>query len=100
MWHQQWKNRKILLLSTADWNELDEAVRLLRVPALMKQTRILAVSGPRGTKAGCSPEEVKKKLGAETGDNQERPGSANRRSIDLKAAKAEAEPGRQAVDDQ
>ena len=43
MWHQQWKNRKVLLLSTTDWNELDEAVGLLRVPALMKQTRILAV---------------------------------------------------------
>ena len=91
MWHQQWKNRKVVLLSTTDWKELDEAISLLRVPALMKQTRILAVNGPRGTKASCSPEEVKKKLGAEmiTIKNQEILDLA--KSIDPKAAEAEAE---------
>jgi L-fucose isomerase-like protein len=91
MWHQQWKNRKVVLLSTTDWNELDEAIRLLRVPALMKQTRILAVNGPRGTKAACSSEEVKKKLGADlvTIHNQDLLELA--KSIDLKAAEAEAE---------
>ena len=91
MWHQQWKNRKVVLLSTTDWNELDEAISLLRVPALMKQTRILAVNGPRGTKAACSSEEVKKKLGADlvTIKNQDILELA--KSIDLKAAEAEAE---------
>ena len=91
MWHQQWKNRKVVLLSTSDWNELDEAVSLLRVPALMKQTRILAVDGPRGTKAACSPEEVKKKLGADlvTITNEQILEIA--KSIDPKAAEAEAE---------
>jgi predicted SnoaL-like aldol condensation-catalyzing enzyme len=91
MWHQQWKNRKVVLLSTTDWKELDEAVSLLRVPALMKQTRILAVNGPRGTKASCSAEEVRKKLGAEliTIKNQEILDLA--KSIDSKAAEAEAE---------
>ena len=91
MWHQQWKNRKVVLLSTTDWKELDEAISLLRVPALMKQTRILAVNGPRGTKASCSAEEVRKKLGAEilTIKNQEILELA--KSIDPKAAEAEAE---------
>ncbi len=91
MWHQQWKNRKVVLLSTTDWNELDEAISLLRVPALMKQTRILAVNGPRGTKAACSPEEVKNKLGVElvTIPNEQILEIA--KSIDLKAAVAEAE---------
>jgi hypothetical protein len=91
MWHQQWKTRKVVLLSTTDWNELDEAVSLLRVPALMAQTRILAVSGPRGTKPACSPEEVKKKLGADllTIKNEQILGLA--KCIDLKAAEAEAE---------
>ncbi|MCE5311309.1 MAG: hypothetical protein LLG20_27030 [Acidobacteriales bacterium] len=91
MWHQQWKNRKVILLSTTDWKELDEAVSLLRVPALMKQTRILAVNGPRGTKAACSAEEVRKKLGAEliTIKNEEILELA--KSIDPKAAEAEAE---------
>jgi hypothetical protein len=91
MWHQQWKNRKVVLLSTTDWKELDEAVRLLRVPPLMKQTRILAVNGPRGTKAACSADEVRKKLGAEliTIKNEEVLEIA--KSIDPKAAEAEAE---------
>ncbi|MEN6604721.1 MAG: hypothetical protein ABFD86_20095 [Bryobacteraceae bacterium] len=91
MWHQQWKNRKVILLSTTDWKELDEAVSLLRVPALMKQTRILAVNGPRGTKAACSAEDVRKKLGAEliTIKNEEILELA--KSIDPKAAEAEAE---------
>jgi len=91
MWHQQWKNRKVVLLSTTDWGELDEAVRLLRVPALMKQTRILAVNGPRGTKRACSAEEVKKKLGSDlvTIQNEQILEMAQR--IDRKAAEAEAE---------
>lgn len=91
MWHQQWKDRRAVLLSTSDRNELDKAIGLLRVPALMKQTRILAVNGPRGTKAACSPEEVKKKFGADlvTIKNEEILKLAA--SIDLKAAEAEAE---------
>lgn len=91
MWHQQWKNRKVLLLSTADWNELDEAVALLRVPALMKQTRILAVSGPRGTKAACSAEQVRQKFGADLVTIKNEQILEIARSIDPKAAEAEAE---------
>jgi hypothetical protein len=91
MWHQQWKNRKVLLLSTTDWNELDEAVGLLRVPALMRQTRILAVDGPRGTKAACAAEEVKRKLGADLVTVGNDRVLAIARSIDPKAAEAEAE---------
>lgn len=91
MWHQQWKSRRVVLLSTSDRNELDQAIGLLRVPAMMKQTRILAVNGPRGTKAACSPEEVKKKFGAElvTIKNEEVLKLAE--SIDPKQAEAEAE---------
>jgi len=91
MWHQQWKNRKVVLLSTTDWKELDEAVSLLRVPALMKQTRILAVNGPRGTKAACSPEEVKKKLGADLVTIKNEQILELAKSIDPKDAEAEAE---------
>ena len=91
MWHQQWKDRKVVLLSTTDWGELDEAVRLLRVPALMKQTRILAVNGPRGTKAACSPEEVKKKFGTDLVTVKNDQILEIAKSIDPKAAEAEAE---------
>ncbi|HNY40597.1 MAG TPA: hypothetical protein PKJ41_09385, partial [Bryobacteraceae bacterium] len=91
MWHQQWKNRKVLLLSTTDRGELDEAVSLLRVPALMKQTRILAVDGPRGTKASCSPEQVKNKLGADLVTIKNAEILAIAKAIDPKLAEAEAE---------
>ena len=91
MWHQQWKNRKVLLLSTGDWKELDDAVNLLRVPALMKQTRIIAVNAARGTKAACSAEEVKKKLGAEVVTIKNDRILEMARAIDIKLAEAEAE---------
>jgi hypothetical protein len=91
MWHQQWKKRRVLLLSTTDRGELDEAVALLRVPALMKQTRILAVEGPRGTKAACSPEAVKTKLGAEVITIKNAQILELAKSIDPKLAEAEAE---------
>ncbi len=91
MWHQQWKNRKVLLLSTSDWNELDDAIRLLRVPILMKQTRILAVNGPRGTKAACSAEQVKQKLGTDLVTVNNDQVLAIAKSIDAAAAEAEAE---------
>lgn len=91
MWHQQWKNRKAVLLSTTDWSELDEAVCLLRTPALMKQTRILAVNGPRGTKAACSPDLVKQRLGADLVTVRNERILDIAKSIDGKAAEAEAE---------
>ncbi|MFB3825778.1 MAG: hypothetical protein ACE15B_03380 [Bryobacteraceae bacterium] len=91
MWHQQWKKRKVLLLSTNDRRDLDEAIALLRVPALMKQTRILAVNGPRGTKAACSAEQVKNKLGAELVTIRNEQILELAKSIDPKAAEAEAE---------
>ncbi len=91
MWHQQWKNRRVLLLSTTDRNELDEAVRLLRTSCMMKQTRILAVDGPRGTKAACSPEQVKQRFGADLVTIRNDEVLAIAKSIDAKAAEAEAE---------
>ena len=87
MWHQQWKERKVLLLSTTDRGELDEAVSLLRVPALMKQTRILAIDGPRGTAAACSPGLVKSNS-ARTWSRSE-PAGAGDRTIERKAAEEE-----------
>ena len=91
MWHQQWKNRGVILLSTSDWKELDEAVSLLRVPCLMRQTRILAINGPRGTKPACSAEEVNKKLGVQVVTIPNEQVLAIAKSIDPRTAEAEAE---------
>ena len=51
------------LTTTSDWSDLDKAVALVRVPARMKQTRILAVGPLRGTAAARDGAQVKKKLG-------------------------------------
>jgi hypothetical protein len=62
-WHRQGK--KVVLLPSSDWSELDRAVGLLRVPACMKHTRILCVGGPHGTSGACSNDNVRNKLGVE-----------------------------------
>ena len=62
-WHKQGK--KVVLLPSSDWSELDRAVGLLRVPAWLKHTRVLCVGGPHGTAGACSAEQIRKKLGVE-----------------------------------
>jgi len=67
MYFPQWRKegKKIILLPTSDWSELDRAAGLLRAAAWMKKTRILAVGGPHGTGAACSAQKVKDRLGAD-----------------------------------
>ncbi len=43
------QGRKVLLLPSSDWSQLDRAVALMRVPAWLKQTRIIAWGPPQGT---------------------------------------------------
>lgn len=62
-WQRQGK--LVTLFPTSDYNELDRALRLLRVPQLMQQSRILLFPPAQGTAPARSPEEVKKRLGAD-----------------------------------
>lgn len=62
-WERQGK--PVTLFPTSDYHELERALRLLRVIPLMQQSRILLFPPARGTKPAQSPEEVKKRLGAE-----------------------------------
>jgi hypothetical protein len=83
--------KKVVLLPTGDWSELAHVVALMRVPARMRQTRILMVGAPQGTEAACSAEQVKKQLGTEMVPvNNEQVIEAHK-AVDLKAAEAEAE---------
>ena len=88
-WHKQGK--KIVLLPTSDWGEIDKVVGLLRVPAWMKQTRILAVGAPNGTPAACSADQVKKAFGAELVTIPNERVMEACKAIDPKAAEAEAQ---------
>ena len=67
MYVPRWRREghRATLLASSDYDELERALRLLRVIPMMKQTRILLFPPARGTEPACSPEEVKKRLGAD-----------------------------------
>ena len=88
-WHKQGKH--VMLLPSSDWSEIDRAVGLLRVPAWMKQTRIIAWGAPNGTAAACSAEQIKKRFGAEVVSVSNDRVQELLKSVDPKAAEAEAE---------
>jgi L-fucose isomerase-like protein len=87
-WHKQGK--KVVLLPSSDWSELDRAVGLLRVPAWMKQTKVLCIGGPHGTAAGSSAEVVRKKLGPQLVTISNVTVMEAYRAVDPKAAEKEA----------
>jgi hypothetical protein len=93
MYFPQWRKqgKKIILLPSSDWKEMDRAVGLLRVPAWLKQTRIIAWGPPQGTAAACSAEQIKKRLGAELISVSNDRVQKMMKDIDPKAAEAEAE---------
>ena len=62
-WHS--RGHRVTLLASRDYDELERALRLLMVIPMMKQTRILLFPPARGTTAAQSPDEVKKRLGAD-----------------------------------
>jgi hypothetical protein len=88
-WHKQGK--KVVLLPTSDWKELDRAVRLLRVPSCLKQTRIIAWGDPQGTVAACAAAQIKSKLGAELVPISNDKIQAMMKEINPRDAEAEAE---------
>jgi hypothetical protein len=67
MYPPRWQREgnPITLLASSDWSELERALRLLRVPPLMAQSRILLFPPARGTPPACSPEQVKAKFGCD-----------------------------------
>jgi len=67
MYAPRWRRagHRVALIPTSNYDELERALRLLRVVPMMQQTRILLFPPARGTAAACSPEEVKNHLGAD-----------------------------------
>jgi hypothetical protein len=88
-WHKQGK--KVILLPSSDWSEIDRAVGLLRVPSWLKQTRIIAWGTPQGTEGACSADRIKRRLGAELISVSNDRVQQMMKEIDPKAAEAEAE---------
>jgi len=92
MYFPRWQKagKKVVVLPTSDWGELDQMAALMRAPVWMRQTRILCVGGPQGTAAACSAKKVKERLGAEVIPVDNKEVIAAHKAIDLKAAEAEA----------
>ncbi|UCG56899.1 MAG: twin-arginine translocation signal domain-containing protein [Phycisphaerales bacterium] len=93
MYFPQWQKegKKVVLLPTSDWSEIDEVVKLMRVAPRLRQTRIIVVNGPLGTAPACSAEQVKERLGVEMVPISIEQTVELHRAVDPKAAEAEAE---------
>ncbi len=88
-WQQAGK--RVILVTSSDYGDLERAVALLRVPVRMRQSRVIVVGSARGTAPACSPEQVRRQLGPEVIPiSQERILSAYK-AVDPSAAEAEAE---------
>ena len=92
MYFPQWQKegKKVVLLPTSDWSELDQVVKLMRVAPHMRQTRILVIRGPLGTDSACSAEQVKQHLGAKMIPITVEQTLQAHKAVDIKAAEAEA----------
>ena len=93
MYVPQWQKagKHVILLASRDYAELDRAAALLRVPARMRQSKILVAGGPRGTAPACSPAKVKERWGAEVVTITAREIAEAHAAVDPRAAEAEAE---------
>jgi hypothetical protein len=94
MFIKQWEKagKRVALLATSDYGELAMAAALLRVPARMRQSRVVAVPGRLdGTKPACDPKLIKERLGTDVvACSYERLIEAHK-AVDPKLADAEAE---------
>ncbi len=93
MYVPQWQKagKKVVLLASSNFADLDRAAALLRVPARMRQTRILHVGGPHGTPPAQSPAKVKAATGAELVSVSVPRVIAAHDAVSPQAAEAEAE---------
>jgi len=89
IWQKQGK--KVVLLPSSDWGELEHIARLMRVGPHLRKTRMLVVRGPVGTPAACSAEKVKEKLGVEMVPITVEETLKAHEAVDIKDAEAEAE---------
>jgi len=67
MYAPRWREagHRVALLASSDYDELERALRVLRVVPMMQQSRILLFPPARGTRAACSADLVKERVGAD-----------------------------------
>jgi len=87
-WHRQ--GHRVTLLASSEYDDLERALRLLRVIPMMQNTRILLFPPARGTERAQSPEEIKKGLGADVVAVEEKAFDEMISATDAEAVQAEA----------
>jgi len=88
-WHS--RGHRVTLLASREYDDLERALRLLRVIPMMKQTRILLFPPARGTSPAQSPDEIKKRLGADVVAVEEKAFDETISAVDDKAVRVEAD---------
>jgi hypothetical protein len=93
MYAHRWQRQghRVSLFPTSDYDELERALRLLRVIPMMQQTRILLFPPARGTTPAQSPNEIKTRLGADVVAVRESDFDALISGADQQAIQAEAD---------
>ncbi len=93
MYFPQWQKegKKVVLLPTSDWGDIDQIVALMRVAPRLRQTRIIVVGRAKGTDAACSAGQVKERLGTEVIPISNEQVIEAHRAVELQTAEAEAE---------
>jgi len=85
----QKEGKKVIVLSTSDYDEIAEAAALMQVPARLRQTRIIYIqNGRMGTERA---KEFKDKLGVEVISVNHQQLNEAYQAVEKKAAEAEAE---------
>jgi hypothetical protein len=89
----QREGKKVLLLATSDYQQICAALELLRVPALMRQTRIIAVPGRLGGTGpdASKPDYIRAHFGTRVVPVSNEQLIEVHKSIDVKAAEKLAE---------
>jgi hypothetical protein len=88
-WHRQ--GHRVTLLASSNYDELERALRLLRVIPMMQKTRIILFPPARGTAPAQSPAQVKKHLGADVVAIEEKTFDETISTIDDEAVRVEAD---------
>lgn len=97
MYAHRWarQGHRVTLLASGDYDELERALRLLRVPVMMQNTRIVLFPPARGTAPAQSPDEVKKRLGADVVAVEEKLFDEMLSTVDDKAVRTETDRWRE-----
>ena len=93
MYAPRWRRagHRVALLASSDYDEVERALRLLRVIPMMRRTRILLLPPARGTQPARSPDQVKERLGADVVAMEEKVLDEMMAAVEEAAVRAELE---------